>query len=159
MPDCTCTTLGHCEYCDRLREADQQAREDRLDRPLKEFSLSELQSMFSLYSYPLHIMEDTVTTDLSKFGCREKEMAATLLSELAKGNEPEDFEGSNCQVYFNTHSGNVFLGDEDYNIAMMNGDTLESFYSCPYCGHEGFKEDMEHEPEDEDCTEYMKQIQ
>ena len=40
----------------------------------------------------------------------------------------------------------------------MNDDKLEIWYSCPYCGHEGFKEDLLHNPEDEDCTEYLKQI-
>jgi hypothetical protein len=40
----------------------------------------------------------------------------------------------------------------------MNGDKLETWHSCPYCGHEGFKEDMAHEPQAADCTEYLQQI-
>ena len=41
---------------------------------------------------------------------------------------------------------------------MMNGDKLETWYNCPYCGHEGFKEDMEHEPHNSECTRYLKEI-
>jgi hypothetical protein len=42
----------------------------------------------------------------------------------------------------NTHSGNVFLTDEDCNVLMMNGNKLEGFYSTPYEGHEGFLKDL-----------------
>jgi hypothetical protein len=42
-------------------------------------------------------------------------------------------------------------------VAMMNGDKLESFYSCPQCGHEGFKDEMEHEG-NKDCQEYLESI-
>ncbi len=41
---------------------------------------------------------------------------------------------------------------------MLNGDKLEPWYSCPYCGHEGFKSDMAHVPESSECSEYLKQI-
>ena len=29
---------------------------------------------------------------------------------------------------------------------------------CPSCGHEGFKEDMQHNEDDEECQEYLKDI-
>lgn len=45
-------------------------------------------------------------------------------------------------IMMNTNSGNVFLTNEDCQVAMLNGDTLESFYYTPYSGHEGFLEDL-----------------
>lgn len=96
------------------------------------------------------------TQDLSNFGYRELDMAGELLREYA--NNPNVLPGDGVKVEFNPMSGNVFLVDEDYNVAMMNGDTLEQFFSCPYCGHEGFLEDMIHDHDDEDCTEYLIQI-
>jgi hypothetical protein len=39
---------------------------------------------------------------------------------------------------FNKNSGFVFLSNSDFQVAMMNGDTLESFYCSPYEGKEGF---------------------
>jgi len=96
------------------------------------------------------------TQDFGKFGYIELAEAGKLLTKYA--NNPNILDGDNISIEFNPRSGNVFLVDEDYNVAMMNGDTLEQWYNCPYCGHEGFLEDMKHKPEDDDCTEYMEMI-
>jgi len=40
----------------------------------------------------------------------------------------------------------------------MNGNNLEIWYNCPYCGHEGFKEDMEHDFESSECIRYLIEI-
>ena len=103
-------------------------------------------------------MNDITTTDLSKFGYREREMAAELLNASIKQGFPDDFEDYETTIMFNTYSGNVFFTNSDFQVAMMNDDKLESFYSCPYCGHEGFAEDMEHDPKDDDCTRYLIDI-
>lgn len=100
---------------------------------------------------------EITTTDLAKFGYREKAMASKLLAEMCKG-LPEDFSDDEVTVMMNSNSGNVFLTNADYQVAMMNGDKLESFYNCPYCGHEGFKEDMAHEAKDAECKRYMKEL-
>ena len=96
---------------------------------------------------------EIVTSDWSQFGYREIEEAKELLSHIKE----IDSEGE-VKIFFNTHSGSVFLSDDTFRVWMMNGDTIEEWYSCPCCGHEGFLEDMEHEPEDEDCTRYMEEI-
>lgn len=96
------------------------------------------------------------TQDLGSFGSIELEEAGILLTEYAK--DRNVIPGDEVRVEFNPNSGNVFLVDEEFNVAMMNEDTLEKWYNCPYCGHEGFLEDMEHKPEDDDCTEYMEEI-
>lgn len=98
-------------------------------------------------------MDEIVTEDWSKFGNIEIEEAKELLSHI------KEIDGyGQIKVMFNTHSGCVFLTDENYRSWMMNGDKIEEWFNCPYCGHEGFKEDMEHEPQDKDCTGYLKQI-
>ena len=96
------------------------------------------------------------TQDLSEFGFKELSITSTLLKEYCKN--PYVLEGSNINVEFNPNSGNVFLVDENYNVAMMNGDNLELWYSCPICGHEGFLEDMKHNEDDKECQEYLNEI-
>ncbi len=88
-------------------------------------------------------MNEITTTDLSKFGYRERAMAEELLHEWNEGNLPEDFYDDEVQIMMNILTGYVFLTNSEYQVAMMNGDTLESFYSCPECGNEGFLEDFE----------------
>lgn len=85
----------------------------------------------------------STTTNLADFGWRERRMAATLLDKMCDG-LPEDFEDDAVVLMMNSNSGNVFLTNSEFQVAMMNGDKLESFYTCPQCGHEGFKEDMKH---------------
>ena len=98
------------------------------------------------------------TNDLSKFGYRELALAGKLLSALKTGNDKTEYLTEGIKVEFNPNSGNVFLVDDDCNVAMMNGDKLEDFFSCPQCEHEGFKEEMEHNADDKDCQEYLEQI-
>jgi hypothetical protein len=99
------------------------------------------------------------TEDLADFGYRELHMAGVLLVAFKNTQDKtEYFTGEKVRIAFNANSGNVFLVDDDYNVAMMNGHALKDWFTCPYCGHEGFKEDMRHEPKNDTCTEYLKQI-
>ena len=85
-------------------------------------------------------------------------MAEELLKAAREQGLPDDFYDDETTIMMNLMSGNVFFTNADFQVAMMNDDKLESFYSCPYCGHEGFADEMEHEPEDEDCTRYLIDI-
>jgi hypothetical protein len=99
----------------------------------------------------------TVTNDLSRFGFRELKMAAQLLTAFT--NYPYSTQlGDGITIYMNSNSGNVFLSDEDFNVAMMNGDKLEDFYTCPECGREGFAEEMNHNEGRQGCQEYLESI-
>ena len=101
---------------------------------------------------------EITTTSLEEFGTREREMAEELLKAWRTQGLPNDFYDEKVKIMMNKNSGNVFLTNEEFQVAMMNEDTLESFYSCPECGHEGFKDEMDHEG-DKECRRYLKDIQ
>ncbi len=69
----------------------------------------------------------TTSTDLRVFGFRELKIGAELLEAYCEN--PLDFLCDGVHLMMNTHSGYVLLTDEDYNVAMMNGDKLEQFLS------------------------------
>ena len=85
---------------------------------------------------------EITTTNLGDFGYRERAMAAELLTASIKQGFPEDFEDDGIQIMMNRNSGNVFFTNSEYQVAMMNGDDLETFYTTPYSGHEGFADEL-----------------
>ena len=101
---------------------------------------------------------EITTTDLRKFGNREKAMMVDLLNAELKNGLPADFYEDEVTIMMNLISGNVFFTNSEYQVAMMNGKKLESFYSCPICGHEGFLEEMEHGEDNKECQEYIADI-
>lgn len=101
---------------------------------------------------------EITTSDLSKFGSRERKMVEELLRAWREQGLPEDFYDNEVVPMMNMNSGYVFLTNSEFEVAMMNGDKLEIWYTCPNCGHEGFKEDMLHSEDDDDCREYLEQI-
>jgi len=90
-------------------------------------------------------MRETITTDFSKFGIREREMSEELLRAWREQGLPDDFDNNEVTVMFNLMSGYVFLTNSDYQVAMMNGDNLESFYTDFETGEEGFKDELSDE--------------
>ena len=97
------------------------------------------------------------TTDLDRFGYRELKILRNLLEALEKQGLPDDFFPDGVTPMMNTQSGNVFLTNSENQVAMMNGTKLESFYYCPECGHEGFKDEMKHKGSLE-CRVYLREI-
>lgn len=93
-------------------------------------------------------MQDAYTEDLGKFGFREIKMLRDLLNAWVERGLPDDFSNENVRPAMNMNSGFVFLVNEDYQTAMMNGDKLESFYSSPYEGKEGFFDELKDEYND-----------
>jgi hypothetical protein len=84
------------------------------------------------------------TTDLSKFGYRELAIAGELLKQYA--DYPDALQGDNVRIEFNPSSGNVFLVDNNHDVAMLDDDDkLGRWYDCPNCGHEGFIEEFKEE--------------
>jgi len=87
-------------------------------------------------------MTNITTTDLSQFGFREIAMAGELLKAYQNGSFYSGILGEGVQITLNRSSGCVFLTDEDFTVAMMNGDKLAQFFTCSNCGAEGFIEDF-----------------
>ena len=86
-------------------------------------------------------------------------MAEELLRAWRTQGLPEDFYDDKVEIMMNKYSGNVFLTNSDYQVAMMNGDYLESFYTLHYNGDEGFLEDFEDYKEDDLHREDWEQLQ
>ena len=107
--------------------------------------------------------DNITTTDFSEFGWRERKMASELLNASIEQGFPSDFEDDEVQIMMNKNSGNVFFTNSEYQVAMMNGEDLESFYNLPYSGIEGFADELKDEYEngnitDDEDIEYLKQL-
>lgn len=87
-------------------------------------------------------MQDFYTEDLGKFGHRERELLVALLDEWNRNGLPAEFDYDNVRPAFNMNSGNVFLVNDSYQVAMLNEDSLEVWHSLPYSGEEGFISDL-----------------
>ena len=82
------------------------------------------------------------TTNLSDFGYRELSILEELLKAMREQGLPGDFYNEEVHPMMNQSSGNVFLTNSDYQVAMLNGDKLESFYFLSYHGNEGFLDEL-----------------
>ena len=105
--------------------------------------------------------ESGYTEDLSDFGMREIELLRDILDAWLNNGLPDDFEYSGVKPAFNTHSGYVFLVNDEYQTCMEVDGVLESWYFTPYEGHEGFYEDLLDEADDSwhyDDLEYLRDI-
>jgi hypothetical protein len=103
-------------------------------------------------------MKNATTTDLSNFGYRELKITRDLLDAMITDGLPENFHEKGLTTMFNRNSGFVFLTNDDFQVAMMNGENLEMYYTCPECGEKGFKEDLE-KSLNKCCEEYLKELQ
>jgi|HubBroStandDraft_3_1064219.scaffolds.fasta_scaffold34316_8 hypothetical protein len=99
-------------------------------------------------------MREITTTNLEDFGYGERADLIRLLTAWNDQGLPEDFEADGVHAMMNKDSGNVFLTNDEFQVAMMNGDKLEIFYVCGMCGHEGFAEECR--LDDHGCNECME---
>lgn len=83
------------------------------------------------------------TTDLAKFGFSERKELVRLLNAWTEQGLPEGFYNQEVTAMMNTSSGNVFLTNEEFQLAMLNGNKLEIWHNCDNCGHEGFADDCQ----------------
>ena len=87
------------------------------------------------------------TRDLSKFSFREIGIAAELLTKYSDRYDfwasDQDELAHGIAVEFNPKSGNVFLVDGDYRVAMVNDNgNLENWVDCSNCGREAFRSEL-----------------
>ena len=86
------------------------------------------------------------TQDLSKLGYREIGQLAELLTAYADQSwaSQDDQLGNGVKWEYNPNSDNLFLVDEDYNVAMLNDDgKLENFLTCSNCGEEAMRSETQ----------------
>lgn len=102
-------------------------------------------------------IQNITTTDLADFATREIDLLIDLLQAWRDQRLPDDFSDDEVVPMLNLNSGHVFLTNDDYQVAMLNGDKLESWYSCPNCGHEGFKETCKITDDGEGCNRCVNQ--
>tara|TARA_Y100000310_G_scaffold264235_1_gene274829 strand:- start:292 stop:600 length:309 start_codon:yes stop_codon:yes gene_type:complete len=82
------------------------------------------------------------------FGWREIGMANDLLTAMFANKQTQFFDDffnadpSELKIGFNSSSGNVWLQDEDYNVAMLNNDELDIFFTDFETGEEGFFDEL-----------------
>ena len=95
------------------------------------------------------------TRDLSQFGYRELEMAKDLL--VAYCENGADFLGDGVAIEFNPSSGEVFMVDEEFNVAMEANGELVQWCDCGNCGNEGLAEDDDFNHDTCLCDECYKE--
>lgn len=85
------------------------------------------------------------TRDLSQFGNIEREEASKLLLAMSNRHWASDDDElqDGVAIEFNPNSGNVFLVDDDCNVAMLNNEgELENWISCRACDNEDFRSEI-----------------
>ncbi len=87
-------------------------------------------------------MSDFYTEDFAEFGIREIKLLNVLLAAWIEQGLPDDFYNDGVKPALNKQSGYVFLTNSEYQVAMMNGERLESHYSLPHSGDEGFLSEL-----------------
>lgn len=90
------------------------------------------------------MIDPVVTSDLARFGSRERAMAADLLlawSDLKMVDDCEIADGD-VKLSMNANSGYVFLHDEDGNEVMLNADGKMENWVLTEDNQEGFKSEF-----------------
>lgn len=82
------------------------------------------------------------TTKLEDFGYRELILLEELIKAMREQGLPDNFNDDEVHPMMNQYSGNVFLTNSDYQVAMMDGDKLKQFYWLSYHGNEGFADEL-----------------
>ena len=100
----------------------------------------------------------SVTKNLEDFGFRELKEAGKLLTAYGSAEDNTRHLGEGVHICFNHQSGYVFLSDEDYNVAILNGDILEDFLTCPECGFEEADSNFEVGCVDDCCRTYYQEM-
>ena len=89
-------------------------------------------------------MSDYYTEDFADIvSCaRERCMLIDIMRAWGDSGLPEDFSDYKVRPAFNRNSGHVFLVNEEQDVCMLRDGKLESFYTSPYEGREGFFDEL-----------------
>lgn len=87
-------------------------------------------------------MREITTANIGEFGWEERRAAVELMTALCDQGFPDDFEQTGVHLMFNRNSGAVFFANDEYQACMMCDSVLESYYTTPCGGHEGFEHEI-----------------
>jgi hypothetical protein len=73
---------------------------------------------------------------------RERGMLIDIMRAWGDTGLPADFDECNIRPAFNRNSGYVFLVNDEHQVCMLRDGKLESFYTSPYEGKEGFFDEL-----------------
>ena len=93
------------------------------------------------------------TTNLADFDYYELAILTQTLEAYRLNGLPVDFIPDGVVPMLNTSSGNVFLTNSEYQVAMLNGSELESWYFLSYSGIEGFLDELLFDYDNNDIPE------
>lgn len=106
--------------------------------------------------------DDSYTEDFADIcSCsRERQILIDIMRAWGDHGLPDDFSDDKVRPAFNRNSGHVFLVNDDYQVAMLRDGRLESWYSCPYHGEEGFFDDLvrQYGQMHQEDQEYVRQL-
>lgn len=75
-------------------------------------------------------------------GYRELNMVRNLLNAWLDDGLPDDFNDEFEDIIVDFDFNKAYLANADGQVAMLNGDKIESYYTTPNQGVEGFLEDL-----------------
>jgi hypothetical protein len=100
--------------------------------------------------------------DFSKLKISEIDSLISLIDLLTAYKDQYQMFPGNTTVCINPESQSFFLVDENESTWIMGELELKEWFYCPICGHEGFKEDIEHSDDEneynEECQEWLRQV-
>lgn len=149
------------EWDDYLEENYPEDEDDEDDEDIEESVRAKRKRAVKASKSIKASVESGYTEDLSDFGMREIELLRDILDAWINNGLPDDFEYSGVKPAFNTRSGYVFLTNDEYQVAMEVDGVLESFYTTPYEGYEGFYEELLDEADNSwnyEDLEYLRDI-
>ena len=84
------------------------------------------------------------TTDLSRFGHRERLILQKMLEAWINHGLPEGFDYDGVLAEFDADNGFLFFVNSlEERISLTDSGKLEIWNQCRCCGHEGFLEDCQ----------------
>lgn len=97
--------------------------------------------------------------NLKNMSYREIKIAAKILNDIADNGCPDNLDDDSFDISFNPDSGFVYAHDDDFNVFILNSKgTLQQWFTCPICCHEGFIQDMQHNSDDIRCQDFLRDI-
>ena len=83
-----------------------------------------------------------LTLNLSDFNLSDLPELIKLLVAISKHGLPSNMSFKGAEILLDRESGDLFLTNEDGQIAKLYGESLKGWTYCPICGNEGFEDDL-----------------